>query len=525
MTDQRALCLGFWEWARREPSRTALIDADGTEHSYGALGAAVNAMSHGLREVAGLRTGDIVACVMANTQAMVALYLAAMQCGLYIVTLNYHLTADEIAHIVADSGSSAVVSSARAAGVVARATPPGVPLFVDGESEVGRPLSELTRDQQVTPPTDRTAGSIMQYTSGTTGRPKGVRRPLSGVSPETAASTYSWIFVDELQMTDAFAMWLVAAPMYHSSNITYAAGALHFGGTVVLMRGWSAENFLDVVQRYRVVGTQLVPTQFHRLLQLPEELRAAADLSSLRFVSHGAAPCPRETKQRMFDWLGPVIYEFYGSTEVGTTFARPHEWLARPGTVGRPASISTLKILDDDGVEVPAGVEGVVYMRQGEDRMEYHNDPGKTAAARRGGLLTVGDRGYVDADGFLFLTGRPSELVIVGGVNVYTPEIEAAILSHPWVGDAAVLGLPDDDLGEVPVAFLEPNADAPADDEFAQSIRAHCAGRLAKVKVPARFVVSERLPRDPNGKLYKARLRDMAGTASAGAGPTAAGGQ
>ncbi len=504
----RELCIGFWEWARREPDRIAIADADDVQYSYGELGQWVNALSHGLREVAGVGTGDTIACVMGNDPAMVALYLAAMQSGMFLVTVNYHLTPDEIAHIITDSGSAAVVCSRRVAEVVAQATPDAVPLFVDGGAHWGRPLSELTDGQPVTAPAERSAGSIMQYTSGTTGRPKGVKRPLSGVSPEVAAATYAWIFVDELAMTDAFARWLVAAPLYHSSNITYAAGALHFGGTVVLMRGWTPESFLEVVQRHRVTGTQLVPTQFHRLLQLPDQVREQADVSSLLFVSHGAAPCPLQTKQRMFDWLGPVIYEFYGSTEVGSTFARPLEWLERPGTVGRPAAISTLKILDEHGEEVPAGTEGIVYMRQGEDRMEYHNDPGKTAAARRDGLLTVGDRGYVDADGFLFLTGRPSELIIVGGVNVYTPEIEAAILSHPWVGDTAVLAMPDEDLGEVPVAFIEPNDQAPAGEQLVESVREHVARRLAKVKVPTRFEIVAQLPRDPNGKLYKARLRE-----------------
>ncbi len=501
--------IGFRLWVEADPDRPAVVDAAGTALSYGELGAQVNRLSHGLRSVAGLRTGDTVACVMTNGIGMLTLYLAAMQTGLYLVTVNYHLTADEIRYIVEDSGAKAVVCSARVADTVARAVDDPGRIFVDGESPVGRPLRALTDGQPASLPDDRPAGSLMQYTSGTTGRPKGVKRPLSGLDADAGARVYKWLF-DEYGMGDAFGTWLVAAPMYHSANITPASGALHMGGRLVLMEGWTPELFLAAVERHRVTGTHMVPTQFHRLLQLPESVRTSADTSSLRFVLHGAAPCPFDVKVRMFEWLGPVIYEYYGSTEVGTTVARPQEWLAHPGTVGRPASISTLKILDATGVEVPTGQEGIVYMRQGEDVMEYHNDPAKTDGARRDGLLTVGDLGYVDEDGFLYLTGRSSELIIVGGVNVYPAEIEGVLLAHPWVADAGVVPAPDPDLGEVPVAFLQPAQGAPGPDELVASVSAHCDEHLAAVKHPVSYHLWDQLPRDPNGKLYKARLRDQA---------------
>lgn len=517
--DQAAERFGFRLWVDADPGRLAAVDAQGNELTYGQLGARVNQLSHGLREVGGLKTGDTVACVMTNGLSMLELYLAAMQCGLYLVTVNYHLTGSEIAYILEDCAADLVVCSSRCAAAVSAAVEDPRRMWVDDPDPAsGRSFSILSQGQPTHLPSDRAAGSLMQYTSGTTGRPKGVKRPLSGLDADAGAKVYKWLF-EEYGMGDAFAVWLVASPMYHSANITPASGALHRGGTLVLMDGWTPELFLDQVERHRVVGTHLVPTQFHRLLQLPEHVRARADVSSLRFVLHGAAPCSRDLKARMFDWLGPVIFEYYGSTEVGTTVARPHEWLAYPGTVGRPASISTLRILDEDGHEVPTGVEGTVYMRQGEDVMEYHNDPDKTQRARRDGLLTVGDLGYVNEAGYLFLTGRSSDLIIVGGVNVYPAEVEAVLLNHEWVADVGVVAATNEDLGEVPVAYVETTPAAPSEEVVLASLRAHVSAHLATVKHPARIHLRAHLPRDPNGKLYKARLTESQPSTSVAPAP------
>ncbi|GGM42411.1 AMP-binding protein [Dactylosporangium sucinum] len=496
---------GFRLWAAAEPDLCAIVTADDRRISYGELYAEVNRISHGLRTRAGLEAGDTVAAVMTNSAGMVALYLAAMQSGLYLVTLNYHLTEPEIAYILADSGAKVVVASPRVSDVVAAAAPAGVRVYVDGES-----LPELTAGMPVTSPQDTPAGSLMMYTSGTTGRSKGVKRPLSGIDADAGALTYVWLFNEFGMERDAFGSWLVSAPMYHSANITPAMGALHAGGTLVLMDGWTPEGFLRRVADQRVTGTSMVPTHFYRLLQLPPEVRAAHDVSSLRYVLHGAAPCPAEVKQRILDWFGPVVYEYYGSTEVGTTIARPHEWLAHPGTVGRPASISTLKILDEQGNEVPAGQTGIVYMRQGDDKVEYHNDPGKTDGARHGGLMTVWDVGHVDADGFLYITGRAAELILVGGVNVYPAEIEAALIAHEWVADAGVVGAPDPEFGEVPRAHIVLRDGAPPADSVVEALREYVGTVLAKPKRPAQYVVHDALPRDPNGKLYKAKLLEGA---------------
>ncbi|MFI7432357.1 AMP-binding protein [Micromonospora haikouensis] len=507
MSEERT---GFRLWAAAEPDLCAIVTADDRRIFFGELFAEVNRISHGLRTRAGLQAGDTVAAVMTNSPGMVALYLAAMQSGLYLVTLNYHLTAPEVGYILADSGAKVVVGSARVEDVVVAAAgaTPDIDVFVDGtpRTDRARPLSALTEGMPDTSPQDTPAGSLMMYTSGTTGRPKGVKRPLSGVDADTGALTYVWLFKEFGMERPAFASWLVSAPMYHSANITPAMGALHAGGTLVLMDGWTPEGFLRRVQDRRVTGTSMVPTHFYRLLQLPADVRDAYDVSSLRYVLHGAAPCPREVKQRILDWFGPVVYEYYGSTEVGTTIARPHEWLAHPGTVGRPASISTLKILDELGDEVPVGQTGIVYMRQGDDRVEYHNDPGKTDGARRDGLMTVWDVGHVDADGFLYVTGRAAELILVGGVNVYPAEIEAALLEHDWVVDAGVVGVPDEEFGEVPQAHVVLADAAPDADAAVARLRDHLAQRLAKPKRPVSYVVRDALPRDPNGKLYKARL-------------------
>ncbi|WP_328346016.1 AMP-binding protein [Micromonospora sp. NBC_00421] len=507
MSEERT---GFRLWAAAEPDLCAIVTADDRRISYGDLFAEVNRISHGLRTHAGLRPGDTVAAVMTNSPGLVALYLAAMQSGLYLVTLNYHLTAPEVGYILADSAARVVVGSERVEDVVVAAAEaaPGIQVFVDGtpRTDRARPLSTLTADMPTTSPADTPAGSLMMYTSGTTGRPKGVKRPLSGVDADTGALTYVWLFREFGMERDAFASWLVSAPMYHSANITPAMGALHAGGTMVLMDGWTPEGFLHRVQARRVTGTSMVPTHFYRLLQLPESVRAGYDISSLRYVLHGAAPCPREVKQRILDWFGPVVYEYYGSTEVGTTVARPHEWLAHPGTVGRPASISTLRILDELGNELPVGQTGIVYMRQGDDRIEYHNDPGKTDGARRDGLMTVWDVGHVDADGFLYITGRAAELILVGGVNVYPAEIEAELIGHDWVADVGVVGTPDPEFGEVPQAHVVLADTAPDPDTAVAELRRHLTDRLAKPKRPASYVLRDALPRDPNGKLYKARL-------------------
>jgi long-chain acyl-CoA synthetase len=348
----------------------------------------------------------------------------------------------------------------------------------------------------------------MQYTSGTTGRPKAVQRTLPSFDPETWVQVFSGNLLRYDIEPGGDAVHLVTSPMYHMSPLSFGYFSAHFEHPVVLMEKWDAEEALRLVARYRVTDTAMVPTQLHRLMQLPEQVRAGYDVSSLRQVIHAAAPCPIDLKRKLFDWLGPVIYEFYGATEGGGTLATPQDWLAHPGTVGRPWQGADVKVLDDEGNEVPAGTVGTVFMKLMGGDFRYKGDPDKTDSNRRGDLFTVGDMGELDADGFLYLRDRKIDMIISGGVNVYPAEVEAALLSHPAVGDAAVFGIPDEDWGEQVKAVVEPVPGATASLGLAEELLAHCASQLATYKCPRSIEFTEAMPRDPNGKLYKRRLRD-----------------
>jgi long-chain acyl-CoA synthetase len=295
--------------------------------------------------------------------------------------------------------------------------------------------------------------------------------------------------------------------MYHMAPLAFGLLSLHFEHTVVLMDGWDPETALALIDRHRVTTTHMVPTQFHRLLLLDDDVRAKFDVSSLRNVMHAAAPCPVDTKRRMLDWFGPVIYEYYGATEGGGTIARPDEWLQHPGTVGRPWEGADVRVLDDDGRDVPPGTVGTVYLKLLGD-FEYKDDPEKTAANRVDGYFTVGDVGELDDEGYLYLRDRKIDMIISGGVNIYPAEVESSLLSHPGVGDVAVFGVPHDDWGEEVKAVVEP-ADGwqPGPDLVAELLE-HCGSQLAAYKLPRSIDFVDALPRDPNGKLYKRKLRD-----------------
>jgi len=290
--------------------------------------------------------------------------------------------------------------------------------------------------------------------------------------------------------------------------MTFSTTSLHAGHTVVLMDGWSPEETLRLIEEQRVSTSHMVPTQFHRLLALPDEVRAAADVSSLTHVIHAAAPCPVEDKRRMLEWWGPVIYEYYAATEGGGTLVTPREWLERPGTVGRPWPNSDVRVDDDEGRPCPPGVPGTVWMSLAAADFEYHRDADKTRAGRREGYFTVGDVGYLDDDGYLFLCDRKADMIISGGVNIYPAEVESALLAHPGVGDAAVFGIPDPEWGEQVKAVVEPVAGATAGPELAQELIDFCRERLAGYKCPRSVDFTDALPREPTGKLLKRRLRD-----------------
>ena len=349
----------------------------------------------------------------------------------------------------------------------------------------------------------------MHYTSGTTGRPKGVRRKLSGLDPDISAELFAMFFglfgIPVLEGN----VHLSTSPNYHTAVTTFAGNALQAGHTVVFMDKWDAEETLKKIERYGCTHTHMVPTQFHRMLMLPEEVRAKYDVSAMKWAIHAAAPCPIDVKRKMLDWWGPVIWEYYAATEGGGTTASPEDWLKYPGTVGNVWATSELKIVDDAGERVSTGTPGVIWMRMGSGDFEYKGDQAKTDESHDAeGYFTVGDVGYLNDDGYLFLCDRKSDMIIAGGVNIYPAEIEGEILAHPSVADVGVFGIPDPDMGEQIKAVVQPIEGVEGDDALRASIMEHLAGRLAKFKWPRSIDFSDELPREPTGKLLKRKLRD-----------------
>ena len=504
--------LGFWGRAQQNPDWIAVIEADGTEHKAGDLLGRVNQLTSALRAL-GLQSGDGIAAVLPNGAAALEVYLAALQAGWYLTPINWHFTASEIAYILRDSQARAFFVHERFAltGLAAAdeaGLPPAGRFSYGGEVPGFTPVSQLRAGQPVSTVAQRTAGATMHYTSGTTGRPKGVRRSLSGLDPDEAAELSAAL----LQFFGITAgppnVHLVTSPNYHTAVTVFGGGALHLGHTLVCMDGWDAEQALALVQRHHVTNTHMVPTQFKRMLSLPAEIRSRYDLSWMRWLIHAAAPCPVGIKQAMLDWWGPCVYEYYAATEGGGTIATPQDWLARPGTVGRPWPVSEVMVVDEAGQQCPPGVPGTVYMKMGLADFEYFGDPQKTAAGRLGGLFTVGDIGYLDSAGYLFLCDRRADIIISGGANIYPAEIEAEIIMHPGVADVAVFGIPDEEWGEQVKAVVQPAAGTAPGADLAAEILAWLDGRLARMKWPKTIDFTDQLPRDPSGKLLKRRLRD-----------------
>jgi long-chain acyl-CoA synthetase len=450
--------------------------------------------------------------VLPNSVEVFELYLAALQAGWYLVPINHHLVGPEIAYIVRDCDAKAFVAHERFADVCAAAAKElGFPQ--DRSFAVGRvpgfaSFESLKDGQPTILPSERRTGTVMNYTSGTTGKPKGVRRALPAADPESSALSFGgMLLLFGLQPHDDN-VHICGSPLYHTAVLVFAGGSLHLGHTVVLMDKWTPEGMLDLIDRYRVTSSHMVPTQFHRMLALPEDTKARYDLSSLRHMVHAAAPCPIDVKRRMLEWWGPVIDEYYAASEGGGTMVLPEEWLKKPGTVGKAWPISEVVILDDEGKELPPNEVGTVYMAISGVEFEYYKDKEKTDKNRVGRFFTVGDIGYLDEDGYLFLRDRKADMIISGGANIYPAEIESVLLTHPKVGDAAVFGIPHEDWGEEVKAVIEPAANVEPSPELADNILAFCADKLAKFKTPKTVDFVAEMPRDPNGKLYKRRLRD-----------------
>lgn len=496
----------FWSRARAHPERVALIADDGSAVRAGDLLADAQRLVHGLR-ARGLRQGDILAVALGNVPAFFACYLAAMQAGWYFAPLNTGLAPPELAAILRDAGARALVFGPRAADAVrmARAQGCAPASFALEACEDFPTWAALLAGQPATAPDDQACGEKLYYTSGTSGRPCQVRKPLGGGSPEACgAAAAAHLGAMAGIVPDSGLVHLVASPLYHSASLLWASDHLHLGHRLVLMERWDARGALARIARHRVTGGFLVPTHFHRLLALPDAERAAADVSSLRHVIHGGAPCPVARKRRMLAWWGDVVYEVYGAAEGGGLGISPAAWREHPGSVGQVGEV--VRVLREDGTPCAAGEQGTVYLRLRQPFV-YHGAPAKTAAAQRDGWFTVGDLGRLDEEGYLYLEGRRSDTIISGGVNVHPAEVEAALREHPAVADAAVFGVPDPEWGERVCAALE-LASGRADG-LEEELRAFLGARLAGAKRPKTLVFPPALPRRANGKLDRAGLRAL----------------
>ncbi len=502
------------EHAEHHPDKPAIVMATGGEVvTFAEYEAQANQFAHLLRET-GLQRRDHMAVFMDNDHRMLIGEGGAERTGLFYTCVNSFLSADEVAHIVNDSESRVVMTSASKADV-ASALPDLCPnverwIMTDAPPGVDGPFEDWAAaiaGLDCGPIPDEQLGAPMMYSSGTTGRPKGILRPLVEAHPGEHLSARERL-CQLWRLRDGM-VYLSPAPLYHSAPQASVALALRLGATAVVMEHFDPVQFLDLVAHFEVTHSQMVPTMFSRLLKLPADVRSAADVSSLEVIIHAAAPCPVAVKEQMIDWLGPIIIEYYAATEGnGLTFCDSEDWLAHKGTVGRPL-LGELLILDDDGKPCEVGTSGTVWFR-GATSFEYFNDPVKTAESRLpdGKTSTVGDVGYVDAEGYLYLTDRKTHMIISGGVNIYPQETENLLITHPKVMDAAVIGVPDEDLGEAVKAIVEPSPGVNADTALERELIAFCREHLAHFKCPRTVDFEDALPRLPTGKLYKRLLRD-----------------
>ncbi len=458
---------------------------------------------------AGLTRGDHVALMLGNQPEFFEVVWAALRSGLYMTPINWHLGAEEAGYIIQDCGAKAFVTSAELSAVAAELGPwcDGVTKrlmvggAVDGYEDYDAALAAASGE----PRGEEHAGTFMLYSSGTTGKPKGIVPELPTSRFGEVADTITML-MEALYGADDSSVYLSPAPMYHAAPLGFSTAVQRLGGAVVVMERFDAAAALEAVESHSVTHAQFVPTHFIRMLRLPDDVRTGRDLSSLRTVLHAAAPCPVPVKHQMIDWLGPIIEEYYaGSEAFGVALINSEDWLEHPGSVGRPA-LSPVHITGPDGEELPVGETGQVWFET-QLRFEYNNDPDKTSSVYDDrGWATYGDVGRVDEDGFLYLTDRASNMIISGGVNIYPQEAENVLSTHPDVHDVAVLGVPDDEMGERVKAFVELGDGVGASDAKAEELIAFCRDELAHYKCPRELQFMEELPRMETGKLLKRRL-------------------
>ena len=485
-----------------------IMAATGDTVTYGQLEARSNQGAHLFRQL-GLKPGDAVAVFMENNLHYLPICWAAQRAGLYFTCISSRLTPSEIAYIVQDSGAKVLVSSAALGAAATETAPliPGVRLYMaNGAAAPFDSLEDALDAQPVTPIADETSGADLLYSSGTTGRPKGVKIALTGLpitEPNSLLTLTQVLFGFNADMT-----YLSPAPLYHAAPLRYCMAVQRFGGTVIVMEHFDPEQALALIEKHKVTHAQWVPTMFVRMLKMDAAVREKYDVSSLKAAIHAAAPCPVDVKRRMIEWWGPVIHEYYAGTEGnGFVYTNSEDWLKHPGTVGR-AMLGELHIVGEDGEDVPTGEEGVVYFANGP-AFEYHNAPEKTAESRNAkGWSTLGDVGKVDEEGFLYLTDRKAFMIISGGVNIYPQEAENILIGHPKVADVAVIGVPNEDFGEEVKAVVQPADWADANEETAAELLAYAKQHLSPIKCPRSVDFMQELPRHPTGKLYKRLIRD-----------------
>jgi long-chain acyl-CoA synthetase len=494
-------------YAATTPNKPAVVMGGcGERRTYGELEEASNRVAQLLRS-AGLRTGDHVAVLLTNRVEWYDVVWGALRAGLYVTPVNFHLTAAEAGYIARDCRAHALFADAELADTVAAMGGDlggvGLRVAVGGDLDGFEDLATAVADHPAVPIADEVEGTWMLYSSGTTGRPKGIKPPLRR-SPLGADTPFGSLLVG-LYGFSADTVYLSPAPLYHAAPAGWTTMTQRLGGTAIVMERFDAEEWLALVERHRVTHTQVVPTHLVRLLKLPAEMRRRYDLSSLQRVVHAAAPCPPEVKRAAIEWLGPIVFEFYSGSE-GSGFCAigPEEWLAHPGSVGR-SLMGAVHILGNDGEEVPTGREGQVWF-ESATRFEYHGDAEKTAAAWNDrGWSTMGDIGWVDTDGYLYLTDRVAHTIISGGVNIYPREAEDVLVVHPAVLDVGVVGVPDDEMGERVVAFVQLAAGR-AEEALTDELLAWCRDRLTHYKCPTEIRFVDELPRLPTGKLLKRGL-------------------
>ncbi|WP_183093161.1 acyl-CoA synthetase [Nocardioides stalactiti] len=499
--------------AAQTPDKPAVVMAgSGRVLTYGQLddnSAALASALHGL----GLRKGDVVALLADNAAECFEVYWACMRSGLYITPVNRNLTADEVAYIVNDSEAKVLVVSAALRELAEKVRPE---VEVAGAYSFGGEVAGYDSYEDLLAGagprlSDQPRGSDMMYSSGTTGRPKGVRQAMIPIQVDQPGDPITGLLggVFKCGPDDVY---LQPAPVYHAAPLKWSGSIQALGGTVVMMEKYDAEQALALIAEHKVTVAQFVPTMFVRMLQLPEEVRAKYDVSSLRLAVHAAAPCPPEVKQAMIDWWGPVVFEYYGSTEQnGITFISSPEWLQKRGSVGK-AMIGVARICDDEGNELPAGEVGTVYFERDARPFEYHNDPDKTREATHPVHETwtaVGDLGYLDEDGYLFLTDRKAFTIISGGVNIYPAEVESVLTLHPRIFDVAVIGVPDAVMGQAVKAVVQLKDPADASAELEQEIIDYARERIAHFKAPRTVSFVDHIPRLPTGKLVKREIEQM----------------